>query len=88
MSGQFNRAPDDRRRLMTSTERLIESSRTLDGAVQTAGETEDVAEGVLSDLRAQRGVIENSRNRMGQVGENVRESRSVLSSMVRSWFPW
>ncbi|EER11999.1 vesicle transport V-snare protein vti1a, putative [Perkinsus marinus ATCC 50983] len=74
---------EDRQRLMDSTEMLRDSSSQLRDAKRTALETEDIAVGVMSDLRSQREVISRTGNSLNEVDSNLATARRTISTMAR-----
>ncbi|KAF4662074.1 Vacuolar protein sorting-associated protein 16 [Perkinsus chesapeaki] len=74
---------EDRQRLMDSTEMLRDSSQQLHEAKRTALETEDVAVGVMSDLRSQREVISRAGNNLNEVDSNLTTARRTINTMAR-----
>lgn len=65
-----------------STEMLERSSRQLEEARRVAVESEDVSQGVLSDLAAQRETIQHMRDSMQTVGAELSAARQALSRML------
>jgi len=76
-------ADSQRSRLMGTTERLNKTSDVLRGAVQTALETEQVGESILSDLADQRATIAHARGTLAGTQAGLDKSKRILQGMGR-----
>lgn len=79
-----NYAEDDpRRSLLGDTDKLNAATEILKKARQTAAETEDLGNQTLSDLEANREIIERAHARLPGVNENVNRGERVMKSIKR-----
>ncbi|KAF9954803.1 hypothetical protein BGZ72_004270 [Mortierella alpina] len=74
---------DQRTRLLNGTDRLAQSSRTLQDSHRIALETEALGAGILSDLRGQREQIIHSRNTLLEADSSIDKSSRILKGMAR-----
>eukprot|EP00164_Ancoracysta_twista_P001094 GFYU01001430.1.p1 GENE.GFYU01001430.1~~GFYU01001430.1.p1 ORF type:complete len:234 (+),score=50.37 GFYU01001430.1:48-704(+) len=74
---------DQRTRLLDSTQRLEGTGNRIDESYRTALETEQIGASILSDLHHQRGQLEDSRNTLTGINDNISKSRKILQSMAR-----
>jgi len=71
-----------RKGAMRSTELLERSTQQLEEAARQALETEEVSQGVMSDLAAQRDVISSMRTNMRTIGSELSSARQSLGRML------
>lgn len=74
---------DQRQQLLAGQESLDRSSERLRESQRVANETESVGANILTDLRAQREQIVNSRNTLTEADNYVDKSLRTLRSMAR-----
>jgi len=72
----------ERQDAMRSTEMLERSSSQLNEARRMALETEDVGQGVLSDLAAQRETIQHMRSSMSTIDAELSAARQSLNRLI------
>ncbi|KAJ9063210.1 t-SNARE VTI1 [Entomophthora muscae] len=73
---------DQRASLLSGTERLNESSSRLESSHRLALETEQLGAGILTDLRAQRDQIVNTRNTLREADAHVDTAQRTLKEMA------
>mmetsp|Transcript_63679 Transcript_63679/g.178100 ORF Transcript_63679/g.178100 Transcript_63679/m.178100 type:complete len:115 (-) Transcript_63679:102-446(-) len=75
---------DDRQRQLVATgRRLEETGAVFRSTARTALETEELANGVLRDLNAQREQLDQVNVRVGEVNSSVSGARGVIAQMNR-----
>ena len=72
-----------RSRLLSTTDKLSDSSRRLEDSHRLALETEDLGAGILGNLRGQREQIENTRNRLVDADRGIDRASGTLGRMIR-----
>lgn len=76
---------EQRRQLLSGTERLERSSARLQDSQRLALETEDIGRGTLADLHQQRETIERTRQNLHQSEGYVDTSIKTLRGMARRY---
>ncbi|KAL4186391.1 hypothetical protein AMTRI_Chr09g13900 [Amborella trichopoda] len=74
---------DQRARLLTSTERLSQSSERVKESRRTMLETEELGVSILQDLHQQRQSLLHAHNTLHGVDDNIGKSRKILTAMSR-----
>jgi len=74
---------DMRNKLLVSTNRVNAASDSLSNAHRIAAETEDIGTNVLVDLHSQRRQLENARDNLSHIDDNMTRGRKLLTSMAR-----
>lgn len=72
-----------RERLLTTTERLNQSSERIRQGRQTLMQTEELGVSILQDLHRQRETINHTRETLHGADDNIGKARKVLSDMSR-----
>lgn len=75
---------NQRTRLLSSTRALQSSSTRLTNSERLALENEDIAHGVLGDLRRQREQLEGTRDTLDEADDSVGRAQGTLKKMVRT----
>ncbi|MBA0671543.1 hypothetical protein Goklo_025347 [Gossypium klotzschianum] len=74
---------DQRSRLMTTTERLNQSSDRIKDSRRTMLETEELGVSILEDLHSQRQSLLHANNTLHGVDDNIGKSKRILTNMSR-----
>ncbi|MBA0638349.1 hypothetical protein Godav_025267 [Gossypium davidsonii] len=72
---------DQRSRLMTTTERLNQSSDRIKDSRRTMLETEELGVSILEDLHSQRQSLLHANNTLHGVDDNIGKSKRILTNM-------
>ncbi|KAH8925122.1 V-snare-domain-containing protein [Atractiella rhizophila] len=75
-----------RARLLRGTDILSEGQRRLNDSHRIALETEDLGAGILRDLNAQRGQLENTRDTLGRADSSIDKASGTLKQMIRRMY--
>lgn len=70
------------RRLLDNSERIERTGNRLTEGYKTILETEQIGNAVLQDLSSQRESIKNSRSRLREANEDLRQSSRIMNSMI------
>lgn len=81
--GGYDAQYEQRQQLLSGTDRLERSSQRLRDSQRVANETEQVGQGVLNDLAAQRNQIENTHERLLEGEGYTDRSIKTLRGMAR-----
>ncbi|CAJ0913308.1 8828_t:CDS:2 [Entrophospora sp. SA101] len=74
---------DQRTRLLSSTERLNDSSKRLQDSHRIALEIENIGADVLGDIRRQREQIIHTRNTLMEADSYIDKAQRTLKGMTR-----
>jgi len=74
---------DQRSKLLVGNEKLGQTSDRLTNAQRIANQNEQIGTAVLTDLHGQRQQLMRTSNRLDEVDDNVKTSRTILTGMAR-----
>ncbi|MBA0571834.1 hypothetical protein Golob_002206 [Gossypium lobatum] len=83
MADALTASADQRSRLMTTTERLNQSSDRIKDSRRTMLETEELGVSILQDLHSQRQSLLHANNTLHGVDDNIGKSKRILTNMSR-----
>ncbi|MBA0872640.1 hypothetical protein Goshw_017713 [Gossypium schwendimanii] len=83
MADALTASADQRSRLMTTTERLNQSSDRIKDSRRTMLETEELGVSILQDLHSQRQSLLHANNTLHGVDDNVGKSKRIVTNMSR-----
>ncbi|KIO24014.1 hypothetical protein M407DRAFT_104260 [Tulasnella calospora MUT 4182] len=75
-----------RTRLLQGNQTLAESTRRLEDSQRIALETEGIGADILTNLRQQRGQIENARDQLQQADGSINKASGTLKGMIRRMY--
>lgn len=73
---------EQQRRLLDNSERIERTGNRLTEGYKTILETEQIGNAVLQDLSTQRETIKQSRSRLREADEDLRQSSRIMNSMI------
>lgn len=73
---------EQQRRLLDNSERIERTGNRLAEGYRTILETEQLGTAVLQDLSSQRETIQQSRSRIREANEDLRQSSRIMNSMI------
>ncbi|KAE8701049.1 Vesicle transport v-SNARE 13 [Hibiscus syriacus] len=83
MADTLTASADQRSRLMTTTERLNQSSGRIKDSRRTMIETEELGVSILQDLHSQRQALLHANNTLHGVDVNIGKSKRIMTAMSR-----
>ncbi|KAE8661337.1 Vesicle transport v-SNARE 12 [Hibiscus syriacus] len=83
MADALSASANQRSRLMTTTERLNQSSDRVKDSRRTMLETEELGVSILQDLHSQRQSLLHANNTLHGVDDNIGKSKRILTNMSR-----